>query len=119
MTHLYDDTTLTRAVLLFGPLSTEHQFIRAAAKVNRAAGILTDALMRLQENLYPSTVEIENAITDLKAVLPGLYVAAEQVAELTRMAGGGGIPFNPEATAFTALRCAELNSIETLSLIHI
>ncbi|MFR6373150.1 MAG: hypothetical protein ACLUOB_04795 [Subdoligranulum sp.] len=53
MTHLYDDTTLTRAVLLFGPLFTEHQFIRAAAKVNRAAGILTDALMRLQENLYP------------------------------------------------------------------
>ena len=82
MTHLYDDTTLTRAVLLFGPLFTEHQFIRAAAKVNRAAGILTDALMRLQENLYPSPVEIENAITDLKAVLPGLDVAAEQVAEL-------------------------------------
>lgn len=53
MTHLYDDTTLTRAVLLFGPLFTEHQFIRAAAKVNRAAGILTDALMRLAGKPVP------------------------------------------------------------------
>lgn len=37
MTHLYDDTTLTRAVLLFGPLFTEHQFIRAAASCRTAA----------------------------------------------------------------------------------
>lgn len=112
MSRMFDETTPHRYVQAFGPQRVEHDFIRAAARVSAAASDLTDVLMRLQEGIAVSPPEPDNALSRLMAELPALYVAAETLGEMLRAAGMPGRPFSPDEPTFTALRTAELATME-------
>ena len=103
----HNETTLARAARFYGPLRTEHAYIRAAGRCAAAMGELTDALLRLQDGLPVLEVEIGNALTKLEAAIPDLWVAAERVGALV------GQPFNAGGTIFFSGREAALDELET------
>lgn len=102
----HNETTLARAARLYGPLRTEHAYIRAAGRCAAAMGELTNALLRLQDGLPVLEVEIANALTKLEATVPDLWVAAERVGALV------GQPFNAGGTVFFSGRESALDELE-------
>lgn len=102
----HNETTLARAAAAYGPIRTEHDFIRAAGCCTAAIGTLTDALLRLQDGLPVCEAEVTIALSQLFAAIPPLWVSAEVVGAMI------GQPSNPEATTFFSGREAALDQME-------
>lgn len=102
----HNETTLARAAATYGPIHTEHDFIRAAGCCTAAIGTLTDALLRLQDGLPVCEAEVTIALSKLFAAIPPLWVSAEVVGAMI------GQPANLEATTFFSGREAALDQME-------